>query len=317
MKTLGGYEIVDEKAREDIENVRQDIPTKTSELENDSNFASKDYVEEEIAKFDFIKIVTELPEVGLQNRTYLVSKTSADDNDLYDEYLWVNDNWEYLGTKKIEVDLTDYVKNTDYATAEKAGVVSMAKWGAYGLYMAGDGSIIAISKASDTEIDDKNNLFKPITPSNLDYAVMKALSDSKLEWTDEQKQLARALLGSVGSDYIATGSKPGLTYAFHDYGITVNYAGMVLISPASKSQIDEKKHAYKPITPETLEYAVKKALSDCKLSGDDVWTDEEKAKALELLGGVDKKYVDDLVGSVESILTELHAYAQTKIGGEA
>ena len=41
------------------------------------------------------------------------------------------------------------------------------------------------------------------------------------------------------------------------------------------------------------------------------WTEEEKASARDLLG------VTDLVGSVESILTELHTYAQTKIGGEA
>lgn len=38
---------------------------------------------------------------------------------------------------------------------------------------------------------------------------------------------------------------------------------------------------------------------------------------VDLSGYATKKYVDDLVGSVESILTELHAHAETLIGGEA
>lgn len=89
------------------------VPTKTSELINDSNFATQDYVDEEIANFDFIKIVTELPETGLVNRTYFVPKQDPVTNDLYDEYMWVDGKWELITTKQIEVDLTKYVKNTD------------------------------------------------------------------------------------------------------------------------------------------------------------------------------------------------------------
>lgn len=90
-----------------------DVPTKTSELINDSNFATQDYVDEEIANFDFIKIVTELPETGLVNRTYFVPKQDPATNDLYDEYMWVDGKWELITTKQIEVDLTEYVKHTD------------------------------------------------------------------------------------------------------------------------------------------------------------------------------------------------------------
>lgn len=89
------------------------VPTKTSELINDSNFATQDYVDEEIANFDFIKIVTELPETGLVNRTYFVPKQDPATNDLYDEYMWVDGKWELITTKQIEVDLTEYIKHTD------------------------------------------------------------------------------------------------------------------------------------------------------------------------------------------------------------
>ena len=90
-----------------------DVPTKTSELINDSNFATQDYVDEEIANFDFIKIVTVLPETGLVNRTYFVPKEDPNTNDLYDEYMWVDGKWELITTKQIEVDLTNYYTKSE------------------------------------------------------------------------------------------------------------------------------------------------------------------------------------------------------------
>lgn len=94
-----------------------DVPTKTSQLINDSNFATQDYVDEEIANFDFIKIVTELPETGLVNRTYFVPKQDPATNDLYDEYMWVDNKWELITTKQIEVDLTNYYTKTEVDNA--------------------------------------------------------------------------------------------------------------------------------------------------------------------------------------------------------
>ena len=70
---------------------------------------AKAYTDNEIATFDFIKIGN-LPETGLINKIYLVPKTSSENNDLFDEYLWVNNTWEFLGTKKVEVDLSDYLQ---------------------------------------------------------------------------------------------------------------------------------------------------------------------------------------------------------------
>lgn len=91
------------------------IPSKISELENDSDYASKEYVDNEIATFDFIKIVDPLPETGLDNRIYLVPKNTPDteNKDLFDEYIWANGKWEFITTKQIEIDLTPYYKKTE------------------------------------------------------------------------------------------------------------------------------------------------------------------------------------------------------------
>lgn len=52
--------------------------------------SAKAYTDEEIAKFDFIKVVDALPEQGLPNKVYFVPKTESDTQDLFDEYAWVN-----------------------------------------------------------------------------------------------------------------------------------------------------------------------------------------------------------------------------------
>ena len=55
MKTLGGYEVVDAKAREDITGLRNDLPTKVSQLQNDSKFITRDEVPEQ----DLSEYITE------------------------------------------------------------------------------------------------------------------------------------------------------------------------------------------------------------------------------------------------------------------
>ena len=78
----------------------------------DYHVANKHYVDEEIAKFDFIKIVDVLPETGLENRIYLIPANETQNLDLFDEYIWINDAWEFLGVKQFEIELEPYAKKT-------------------------------------------------------------------------------------------------------------------------------------------------------------------------------------------------------------
>lgn len=79
----------------------------------DALVESKAYTDEEIATFDFIKIVDTLPETGLENRFYFVPKTDTQTQDLFDEYAWINGEWEWITTKQIEVDLTPYATKAE------------------------------------------------------------------------------------------------------------------------------------------------------------------------------------------------------------
>lgn len=70
-------------------------------------------------------IVNELPSTGADDTIYLVPNAEPETGNNYDEYVYVNGAWEKLGGIQVEVDLTNYVKNTDYATDNKGGVVKV------------------------------------------------------------------------------------------------------------------------------------------------------------------------------------------------
>lgn len=104
--------------------------------------AAKKYTDQELATFDFIKVMDSLPNEGLPNKIYLVPKADAQTQDLFDEYVWINKGteeapdyvWEFIVTKHLEVDLTGYVKKVDgkdlstedYTTAEKEKLAGVA-----------------------------------------------------------------------------------------------------------------------------------------------------------------------------------------------
>ena len=77
---------------------------------------TRNYVDAEIAEFDFVKVVYALPAQGLPNKIYFVPKKDSDTQDLFDEYVWVNKgtadepkwDWEWIATKQVEVDLTSH-----------------------------------------------------------------------------------------------------------------------------------------------------------------------------------------------------------------
>lgn len=108
-----------------------DIPTKVSDLQNDSNYqtdtdvtntlttyATKTYVGEQISNADHLKreIVTEIPssETADKNTIYMLKIESATGNDKYREYLLIDGTVQCIGDTS--VDLTDYAKKTEIPT---------------------------------------------------------------------------------------------------------------------------------------------------------------------------------------------------------
>lgn len=110
------------------------IPTKTSDLSNDSGFITNavndltnyykktdTYTQAEvnsligaISTMD-IRVVETLPTQDISTTTiYLVPKTTAGTNDAYDEYIYVSNSWEHIGST--DIDLSDYYTKTETNT---------------------------------------------------------------------------------------------------------------------------------------------------------------------------------------------------------
>lgn len=110
-----------------------DIPTKVSELSNDTNFITKTvdnlinyYKKSEIYTQDQVntlisnvnsfnvEVVQILPTENIDVHTiYLVPK-KAEANDNYDEYIYINSSWEHIGSTS--VDLTNYYNKNEVDT---------------------------------------------------------------------------------------------------------------------------------------------------------------------------------------------------------
>ena len=103
--------------------------------------------------------------------------------------------WAEIGGSGGEVDLTGYIKNTDYATSSKHGIIKVDL--ATGISTDSTGKAY-ISKATDSLVTAKTNNYRPLTPSNIDLVVKTGITTNTIELTDEEKASAKDWLGIFG-----------------------------------------------------------------------------------------------------------------------
>lgn len=162
------------------------IPTKTSELENDSGFLVSPPTPE-VGKILKIKSVNE-------DGTFTCEWADGGSN------LDVRINGESIVQDGVaEIPLA--------AKTEKAGLVTIDKYATRGGIAKADAStgLIRIQAASKSNIDARNNSFCPIVPNYiLDYAVKAAMCDGKgAAWTAEEQAAARERMGMNDWELIA------------------------------------------------------------------------------------------------------------------
>lgn len=140
------------------------------------------------------KVVTELPKTGEENIIYLVPKDGSAP-DVHDEYIWIESTqtFELIGTT--QVDLTDYVKKTDYAGWDKAGIIKAAE--NLGTIVNGAGYLQAATTLLQAYNAATNFLFVGKgTLENIKYDYVKrAITTNDIVLTDEEKTAAQLWLG--------------------------------------------------------------------------------------------------------------------------
>ena len=209
-----------------------DIPTQVSELTNDSNFATQTQVMQAIAsipQFSLV-IVDTLPETGAKMTLYLVPK-DGEAPDIYNEYIWIEQTSSYEHLGSTAVDLTDYVKNTDYATTDKAGVIKTTT--SYGLAVSSTtGTLYGATKslALYNTANDVCIVCKGTLENVKNDLVKRAVTANDIELTDEEKTSARTWLGAVGKTDYAGNDKAGIVKASTVYGLNVGSTGNLFCS---------------------------------------------------------------------------------------
>ena len=125
-----------------------------------------------------------------------VAGTAAEDNDV---------------TNKAYVD--NAVSNAvTIASATEAGIVSAD--GNKGIEVLSDGWLSTVC-ADEEDIDDQTDTYKPITPSNISYAVKAGLGNAKtsVTWTDAEKLKARKTIQATCLyEHFVIASTAGLNY---------------------------------------------------------------------------------------------------------
>lgn len=101
------------------------VPTNNNQLTNGAGYQNQSQVQtlinsaiSGITGIEF-EIVTTLPSTGENGVIYLISNSGSGQN-IYDEYIWVNNKFEKIGTT--DVDLSGYVKTTDLVAITNAEI---------------------------------------------------------------------------------------------------------------------------------------------------------------------------------------------------
>ena len=182
-----------EADRQDSEDIRQKNEGDRILAEREREEIMRNLVEElkGLAANKF-KIVDVLPEVGEFAVIYLVPSTTPSDNDVYDEWAYVSEKWEHIGSTRFKID--------DYYTKSE---VDTALAGKQDTLTAGNGISIEGGVISSTV----DSLITPIT-----YAELVALRGSSSLVAGMQYRI---------TDYACTTTQENTQSAGHPFDIIV------------------------------------------------------------------------------------------------
>lgn len=165
------------------------------------------------------QVVETLPESNQNpNKIYLVlSKTSGTQN-LYTEFIWVNNAWETLGEYKAEVQLEDYLKTADLKEeGKKAGLVTFDD--------------VATSSKNGLVSKELAPILEKILPGSQTAYPMYIVQDIYAEEKDTFINIGMKGIGLKSSDNSLTNDKKQV---FGIYGATSEKAGLLTSAQFNK-----------------------------------------------------------------------------------
>lgn len=168
-------------------------------------------------------IVNELPTEDIQTDTiYLVPSDDPTTQDLYLEYMYINNAWELLGQKQIVVDLTDYVKNTDYPQTNKGGVIKNNE--KYNFALGGPSEAgVALCAVNNYATYGTKSQFSFISKGTLENVITGKGLVSNTNYANDNTGGVLKTSNSRGTALNSSGVLYSLVYSYSDYSAKDNY----------------------------------------------------------------------------------------------
>lgn len=155
------------------------------------------------------KVVSELPETGENGVMYLKLNTSSSvEGNVYDEYIWVNNKFEKIGSTETTVDLSGYVTQTEMNTqlANKANVNHSHTSDSIGLDQDSDDGMWVYEYGLDSQSGVNGFVYDHDKKlENIDDGANKTVVDSSLSSSSinpvQNKIVTNALNGKANSSH--------------------------------------------------------------------------------------------------------------------
>ena len=145
-----------------------------------------------------VVIVEELPEVGNPSYIYLVARDSGEEPDVYEEYIWLEDEERYEQIGGVTIDLTNYV------TVDSEQTISGAKTFSAGISTASVSSAAGLGLSSESGIETKGNIVPKTTNTNDIGSSDKKYKDLYLSgnaYLDDNKEIQFAAYAGAGKHF--------------------------------------------------------------------------------------------------------------------
>lgn len=221
-----GESLMDEHGIVELPDI--DVPTKTSDLQNDSGFLTEVPVAT-VSDVGGVKVSNDFWTGVLSNGTlYALEKT-------YNDYQAVSGIYNFISKGTLENVLTGrgysvdvQINGTSIVDANKVANIPIptkvddanryliVKYNSgYGFQTRSDG-FLTIVKSSNGNIDSRSSDYRPIVPTNMDYAIKAALTDGVgPAYTATEQSAARTRLGAASeSDLEALENKVDALHGF-------------------------------------------------------------------------------------------------------
>mgnify|MGYP004607249897 CR=1 FL=1 len=131
--------------------------------------------------------------------------------------------------------LLEYVKSTDYASADGAGIVQIDI--KRGIGIVPTDHKLYVNTLITTDISNRTDTIGVLTMALLNHAVKAALTDDKriTDMTESEKINARGVIGAESKPYIIYHANPGgvSLYDREDHRISSNVTPIILVVPSS------------------------------------------------------------------------------------